>query len=49
VSDKKISRLTKTVGQFHEPAGLHRAHDADVFAWADSQANASGTVYVLTP
>lgn len=50
VSDKQITRLTKTVGQFHEPAGLHRAHDADVFAWADTQANNKrGTVYVLTP
>jgi hypothetical protein len=48
-SDKQITRLTKTVGQFHEPAGLHRAHDADVFAWADSQANGDGTVYMLTP
>jgi sugar lactone lactonase YvrE len=47
--NKRIERLTKTVGQFNEPAGLHRAHDADVFAWADSQANESGTVYVLTP
>jgi DNA-binding beta-propeller fold protein YncE len=47
-SDKQITRLTKTVGQFHEPAGLHRAHDADVFAWADSQANRDGTVYMLT-
>lgn len=48
-ADKKIARLSKTVGQFHEPAGLHRAHEADVFAWADSQANDNGTVYVLTP
>ena len=48
-SNKQISRLTKTVGEFHEPAGLHRAHDADVFAWADSQANETGTVYVLKP
>jgi sugar lactone lactonase YvrE len=48
-SSKQITRLTETVGQFHEPAGLHRAHDADVFAWADSQANDTGTVYTLTP
>jgi sugar lactone lactonase YvrE len=47
-TNQQISRLTKTVGQFQEPAGLHRAHNADVFAWADSQAN-GGTVYVLTP
>jgi hypothetical protein len=46
-ASKDIKRLTETVGQFHEPAGLHRAHDADVFAWADSQANDDGTVYLL--
>ena len=49
VATQKISRFTKAVGEFHEPAGLHRAHDADVFAWADSQANENGTVYVLEP
>lgn len=48
-SDASITRVTKTVGEFHEPAGLHRAHNADVFAWADSEANDTGTVYVLTP
>jgi DNA-binding beta-propeller fold protein YncE len=45
----EISRYTDTVGAFHEPAGLHRAHDANVFAWADSRANDTGTVYVLKP
>jgi DNA-binding beta-propeller fold protein YncE len=49
VASGAITRLTKTVGAFSEPAGLHRAHDADVFAWADSEANATGTVYVLKP
>jgi hypothetical protein len=49
VASGKLSRLTKTVGAFAEAAGLHRAHDVDVFAWADSEANASGTVYVLKP
>jgi len=44
-----LSQWTEVVGQFAEAAGLHRAHDADVFAWADSQANQSGTVYVLKP
>jgi hypothetical protein len=45
----KQSRLTQTVGAYAEAAGLHRAHEANVFAWADSEANASGTVYVLKP
>jgi DNA-binding beta-propeller fold protein YncE len=49
VASRKLSRLTKTVGAFAEAAGLHRAHEADVFAWADSQADSSGTVYVLKP
>jgi hypothetical protein len=49
VASGKQSRLTQTVGAFSEAAGLHRAHDADVFAWADSEANNSGTVYVLKP
>jgi hypothetical protein len=46
---KEVTTMTDTVGAFHEPAGLHRAHDTNVFAWADSQANETGTVYVLKP
>jgi hypothetical protein len=41
--------MTDPIGAFHESAGLHRAHDVDVFAWADSRANDTGTVYVLEP
>jgi len=48
VASGKLSQLTQVVGAFSEAAGLHRAHDKDVFAWADSRANASGTVYLLT-
>jgi sugar lactone lactonase YvrE len=47
VASGKLSQLTQVVGAFSEAAGLHRAHDTDVFAWADSRANASGTVYLL--
>jgi DNA-binding beta-propeller fold protein YncE len=36
------------IKDFQESAGLHRAKKADVFAWADSRANGSGTVYVLS-
>ena len=39
--------LGVTMEQFAESAGLHRAHDAEVYAWADSEANGTGTVYVL--
>lgn len=45
----EVKRLTDVVGAFAEPAGLHRAHRADVFAWADSEANDTGTVYLLEP
>ncbi len=43
----ELAFISEPFAAFAEPAGLHRAHDADVFAWADSEANASGTVYVL--
>ena len=36
------------VGTFFEPAGIHRAKNADVFAWAESKANGTGTVYVIS-
>jgi DNA-binding beta-propeller fold protein YncE len=39
---------TKDFSQFEESAGLHRAKDVDVFAWADSKAGTNGTVFVLT-
>lgn len=40
--------LTAGINTFFEPAGLHRARNADVFAWADSLANSTGTVFVLS-
>ena len=36
------------IGKFEESAGLHRAKNANVFAWADSRANTAGTVYLVT-
>lgn len=39
--------FTDVIGEFTESAGLHRAKRADVFAWADSRAGETGTVYVL--
>jgi hypothetical protein len=39
--------FTATIGEFYESAGLHRARTTNVFAWADSRANKTGTVYVL--
>ena len=35
------------ISAFFEPAGLHRAKNKDVFAWADSKALAGGTVFVI--
>jgi DNA-binding beta-propeller fold protein YncE len=46
-ADGKLSMLSKPFREFSEAAGLHRAHEKNVFAWADSEANGSGTVYVL--
>ncbi len=43
----EIKTFTDTIGEFSESAGLHRAKGADVFAWADSRAGETGTVYVL--
>ena len=44
----KLSEIDEPVSAFAEPAGLHRAHNANVFAWADSEANDTGTVFVLS-
>jgi hypothetical protein len=44
--DQKL--FSDGIKQYSESAGLHRARHADVFAWADAQANNTGTVYVLT-
>ena len=49
LSDRSVRQLSATIGAFGESAGLHRARNAEVFAWADSHANGSGTVYVLKP
>jgi sugar lactone lactonase YvrE len=51
-----VDRASKTVisdnmgiATFTEAAGLHRAKTKNVFAWADSVANQTGTVYVVSP
>jgi hypothetical protein len=49
VATREVALLTDPVSAFRDSAGLHRAHDTNVFAWADSEANATGTVYVLKP
>ena len=47
LADRSVRQLSEKIGDFYESAGLHRARNADVFAWADSHANGYGTVYVL--
>ncbi len=49
LGSKSVRQLKGTIGEFYESAGLHRARFADVYAWADSHANNTGTVYVLKP
>ena len=44
---KAQTAFTKDIATFMEPAGMHRAKSADVYAWVDSSAN-GGTVYVLS-
>ena len=44
----QTSSFNQTISAFGEPAGLHRAAGVDVYAWADSLANSTGTVYALS-
>jgi DNA-binding beta-propeller fold protein YncE len=48
IANKTITLSSAGIDKFHESAGLHRAKNKEVYAWADSLANKSGTVYVLT-
>ena len=48
VASAAVSEFTTDIDKFVEPAGLHRAHSANIFAWADSTAGKVGTVYVIT-
>lgn len=45
----KTESASKGIDKFTEPAGLHRAKNADTFIWADSAAGGSGTVFVINP
>ncbi len=48
VASAAVTPISTGIGAFAEAAGLHRAHGADIFAWADSRANKTGTVYVIS-
>jgi NHL repeat len=43
-----LSSFDQTISAFGESAGLHRAAGADIYAWADSLANGTGTVFALS-
>jgi hypothetical protein len=45
-----VAAFDKNIGQNENSAGVHRAHQADAFAWADSsgsQSRPGGTVYFI--
>jgi sugar lactone lactonase YvrE len=48
LADKQVGEFTDKIADFTESAGLHRARNANVFAWADSHAQKTGTVYTVT-
>lgn len=47
VAGGEVQTVSSGIDAFEEPAGLHRARNADTFIWADSSANGGGTVYVI--
>jgi DNA-binding beta-propeller fold protein YncE len=54
VATGKTERVSTGIDGFTEPAGLHRAHEADAYVWADSGADpdgpsaaGAGTVFVI--
>jgi DNA-binding beta-propeller fold protein YncE len=49
IASKEMSSYSDNISSFQESAGLHRAAKAEVYAWADSAADGSGTVYLLSP
>lgn len=49
LASKQATSVNMGIAAFEEAAGLHRAAKAEVYAWADSSADGSGTVFVLAP
>jgi hypothetical protein len=48
LATKEMKTFDAVIKDFQESAGLHRAKNAEVYAWADSRANKGGTVYALS-
>jgi DNA-binding beta-propeller fold protein YncE len=49
LQSRELTRIASGIESFSEPAGLHRAKNADTYIWADSSANGGGTVFVINP
>jgi hypothetical protein len=47
LADGHVDSTTAGIDRFVDPAGLHRASGAPVYAWADTTANGTGTVLVF--
>ena len=52
IADKTISEFSQGISQNSESGGVHRAHNTNSFAWADSSTvdrdgNGGGTVYMI--
>lgn len=48
VAAKTVTYLSQGISQYVESAGLHRAKgSSDVFAWSDSKAQGTGTVFLV--
>jgi len=43
-----IATFTTGIDKYGDSAGLHRAKNADIYAWADGLAGGNGTVFVLS-
>lgn len=41
--------VTKVISANHGSGGVHRAHNTDVFAWADNMIQKPGHVYFIKP
>lgn len=47
IAKKEALPINEVIKDYNEPAGLHRARGADVFAFVDTAAKGSGAIFVL--
>jgi len=48
VATQAVTKVTAGLDGYSEPGGLHRAKDADVFAFVDGKAQGTGLVFLMT-